>query len=439
MNEGERLSRESSRGAEFLTSLGQLISATALYPCDHPARLRALDRCWGDLDSLLREGTQTFSFLDDVVLCGRRELRDLRSWDLGSRLYEAGIQRLEFQPGTRREELDALADHVRSRLAGSDPEPLESACSRFPHIRVGTLTVRVEPTSEGAEERVDEPVRLEEELDTVRLVYAEASSARRAPAAEVRLAIESLAMAMDSLQRSGSGLIAIKSRDQYTAIHCMNVAILSMTFAERLGFRPDEIRQIGEAALLHDIGKTKTPDEILNKPGVLTADERKVIEDHTVEGCRMLLESRHNSRLAAAVAYEHHMGNHGRGYPETIYERDPHPVSRLVQVCDVYDALRTRRPFRAPMSSEDSLLFLEKRAGPYFHPGLVNSFVEMVRQMEFRTPRVQPQLSPAEAVEREAAAAHAASAETLRERLDAMADSLLAPEPTATVDWLEIL
>jgi putative nucleotidyltransferase with HDIG domain len=439
MTARERSHDATVEAAEFLTSLNQLTSVVSLYPQNHPARVEALDRCWSDLSRVLKHGGPTFSFLDEVVLFGQRELRDLRSWDLGGRLYEAGIQRVEIQPGLRPEELDAFADHVSSRLVGSEPEPLESGVRKFPNIQIGTLTVRVEPQSEDDEDSADEPVQLDEELDTVQLIYAEAAGAERLPAAEVRLAIESLALTMDSLQRAGSGLIAIKSRDQYTAIHCMNVAILSMTFAERLGCRPDEIRQIGEAALVHDIGKTKTPDEILNKPGVLTAEERKVIEAHTVEGCRLLLESSNGSRLAATVAYEHHMGNNGLGYPSTLYEREPHPVSRLVQVCDVYDALRTRRPFRAPMSAEESLRFVAERAEGYFHPRLVKAFVKMVQEMDHKTPRVQPQTSTIEKAEHEAGAAARKQAGSLQERLDAMAESLRAPEPAATVDWLEIL
>jgi len=439
MTPRERSDAAATEAAEFLTSLNQLTSAVSLYPKNHPARVEALDSCWSDLSCVLKHGGPTFSFLDEVVLYGQRELRDLRSWDLGSRLYEAGIQRLEIQPGLRLEELDAFAEHASSRLIGSDPESLESGARKFPNIQIGTLTVRVEPAWEDDEASADEPVQLEEELDTVRLVYAEAASAERLPAAEVRLAIESLALTMDSLQRTGSGLIAIKSRDQYTAIHCMNVAILSMTFAERLGCRPDEIRQIGEAALVHDIGKTKTPDEILNKPGVLTPEERKVIEAHTVEGCRLLLESSDSSCLAATVAYEHHMGTNGRGYPSTLYEREPHPVSRLVQVCDVYDALRTRRPFRPPRSAEESLRFVAERTEGYFHPGLVRAFVKMVQEMDHKTPRVQSQTSTIEKAEHEAGAAARKQAGSLKERLDEMAESLRAPEPAATVDWLEIL
>ena len=426
--------------SEFLTSLNHLFSAASLYPQAHPARLEALDASWSSLQELFEFGAPVFSFLDDVVLYGKIELRDMRSWDLGSRLYESGIQRVEIDRQVVQEELDSFIEHVRSRFTAADPEPIETAGTAFPHIRVGTLTVRVEPSVDEEYELPDEPVQLEEELDAVRWIYSEARSTELLPAAEVRLAVESLALTMESLKRSGSGLIAIKSRDQYTAIHCMNVAILSMTFAERLGFRPDEIRLIGEAAMLHDIGKTTTPDEILNKPGVLTPNERKVIEQHTIAGCRLLLESRQSSPLAATVAYEHHMGNEGRGYPSSIFGREPHPVSRLVQVCDVYDALRTRRPFRPPMDAAESLRFLSKRSGVFFHPALVKTFVEMVRQMEFKTPSVRPQTTALEQAEREAAAAlRAQDGGSLEERLDAMAESLLAPEPTATVDWLEIL
>ncbi len=137
--------------AEFLTGLGQLLSAASLYPEEHPARAQALDACWSDLQRLLVYGEPSFSFLDDVILYGRHELRDLRSWDLGSRLYEAGIQRVEIGGGVERRELDRLVEHVRLRLAGSDPEGTDVSDRAFPHIRLGSVTVRIEPTSVDAD------------------------------------------------------------------------------------------------------------------------------------------------------------------------------------------------------------------------------------------------------------------------------------------------
>ncbi len=104
MTARERSHDATVEAAEFLTSLNQLTSVVSLYPQNHPARVEALDRCWSDLSRVLKHGGPTFSFLDEVVLFGQRELRDLRSWDLGGRLYEAGIQRVEIQPGLRPEE-----------------------------------------------------------------------------------------------------------------------------------------------------------------------------------------------------------------------------------------------------------------------------------------------------------------------------------------------
>jgi putative nucleotidyltransferase with HDIG domain len=423
--------------AEFLTSLGNLLSVASLYPSNHPARRRSLDRCWGHLQGLLEREEPSFSFLDDVVLHGAELLHHFRSWELGLRLYESGIERIEFRRGVDREELGELVEHLQERLAGSAGDSIEEAESVLPHIRVGGVGLRATSRHEGDTAKADSAVPLDEEVDVVSWIYDQATERDRVPAAEVRLAVASLSLMLEDLHHWGAGMIAIKSHDQYTAIHCVNVAILSMTFAERLGFIPDEVRIIGEAGLLHDIGKTRTPDEVLNKPGKLTAEERAVIEEHSVEGCRLALEPPLEHWLAATVAYEHHMASDGKGYPKMRYERDPHPISRLVQVCDVYDALRTRRPFRGPMSGEDSLTFLKDRAGTLLHKALVKQFVEMVEAPEFDVPLVLPEPGFSDAHEREAVRAGQQSGDAGTP--SSTSDAFAAPEPTAVIDWLGIL
>ncbi len=432
-------SAAAGEAAEFLTSLGNLLSVAGLYPGNHPARRRSVDRCWSHLQELLEREEPSFSFLDDVVLHGSELLHEFRSWELGLRLYESGIERIEFRRGIEREELGGLADYLQERLAGSTNDSIEEAERVFPHISVGGVAMRPSsrPEEDAATTDTDAAVTLDEEVDVVGWIYEQAAERDRVPAAEVRLAVASLSMALEDLHHWGAGMIAIKSHDQYTAIHCVNVAILSMTFAEHLEFLPDEVRLIGEASLLHDIGKTKTPDEVLNKPGKLTAEERAVIEEHSVDGCRLALEPPLEHWLAATVAYEHHMSSDGKGYPKILYEREPHPVSRLVQVCDVYDALRTRRPFRGPMSGEESLTFLKDRAGSLLNKALVKQFVKMVETPEFNLPLVFPDVGVSEVHERAALQASQPSGDT---GTPGSGDSeLSAPELSAVIDWLGIL
>lgn len=142
------------------------------------------------------------------------------------------------------------------------------------------------------------------------------------------------------------------------------------------------IRAIGVAGLLHDIGKTRIPIEVLTKPGKLTDEERLIMNAHPVDGARLILQSEEDLDLAATVAYEHHVMLDGGGYPRLHYRRECMLASRLVHVCDVYDALSTRRPYRDAWPSGKTLAYLEERAGTEFDPDLVAAFVRTLRQGE---------------------------------------------------------
>jgi len=151
-----------------------------------------------------------------------------------------------------------------------------------------------------------------------------------------------------------------------------------MGVAERLGFSPAEVRSFGVAGLLHDIGKVAIPHDLLIKPGRYTDDERKVIQRHPIEGARMILERDRGLGLAAVVAYEHHIFLNGEGYPALVFARACHYASRIVHVCDVYDALCTDRPYRAAWHPEQALAYLHEQAGRELDPEVVHAFAEMI-------------------------------------------------------------
>lgn len=127
----------------------------------------------------------------------------------------------------------------------------------------------------------------------------------------------------------------------------------------------------GVAGLLHDLGKVCVPVEILNKPGPLTDAERPDIQPHPAEGARIILRGDAELDLTAVVAYEHHIMLNGGGYPRPHFGR-------------VYDALRTRRPYRDAWPADDVLAYLERGAGTEFDPDLVHAFVAMMRSRELR-------------------------------------------------------
>jgi putative nucleotidyltransferase with HDIG domain len=179
-------------------------------------------------------------------------------------------------------------------------------------------------------------------------------------------------------------LLRLKEFDQYTTTHAINVSVLTMALAESLGLGDSAVRAIGLAGLLHDLGKIRIPEEILNKPGKLTSLERSIIEAHPVDGARLILEGDEPLDLAATVAYEHHLCIDGRGYPALHYPREAHHASRLVHVCDVYDALRTKRPYRDAWTSAEALEYIGKRAGSEFDPSVVSAFTEMMQRWDLQ-------------------------------------------------------
>jgi putative two-component system response regulator len=174
----------------------------------------------------------------------------------------------------------------------------------------------------------------------------------------------------------------------------MNVSVLAMSLSEFLQLGESEIRTFGIAGLLHDLGKVTVPPEILNKSGRLTDEERAIMNRHPAEGARIILETERNLDLAAVVAYEHHIKLNGEGYPPLRYPRRCHQASDLIHVCDVFDALRTHRPYREAWETERILQYLERGAGREFDPDLALSFVRMMRAWDARVADIEDRAEP---------------------------------------------
>ncbi|HET8712428.1 MAG TPA: HD domain-containing phosphohydrolase [Gemmatimonadales bacterium] len=369
--------------ARFLNSFAQALAAMALYRTGHPARERAVDVAYQHIHDLQSDTPHPlFTFLGDEVVFGRHPLRELKSWDWGKRLAQAGIQRLEFEDQVSREDFEGFLEEVLARLTLSAIST-EARQMRRSSIRFGAVGLK------GETEIAPEPLptatiafSLGEEVDTLRWLQSEVQVKGSVPLAEAEAVVRSLAVAMHGGRQIMLPLLQLKEFDQYTTTHSMNVAVLSMALAEFLGLSATDVRSFGVAGLLHDIGKVRIPLEVLTKPGKLTDEERTLMNEHPVAGARMLLEVEEDLDLAAVVAYEHHIMINGGGYPILHYARDCHHASKLVHVCDVYDALRTRRPYREAWSFEKTLGYLQERSGLEFDPELCGAFVRMMKQWE---------------------------------------------------------
>jgi putative two-component system response regulator len=126
----------------------------------------------------------------------------------------------------------------------------------------------------------------------------------------------------------------------------------------------------------------------LNKKGKLDDNERTIMNAHPEEGARIILSTHDDLDLAAVVAYEHHIMIDGGGYPSMKFKRDCHQGSKLVHVCDVYDALRTKRPYRDAWPMKKVLGYMEEKAGTEFDKDVVEGFIHMMKVWEPRLARV---------------------------------------------------
>ncbi len=373
-----------SDATQFLTSLAQALSTMSLYPAGHPAREGVIEIAFGHLQALQRSDRRvSFSFLGDDVVFGDRPLRELRAWDWSARLAGAGIQRIEFETEVTREEFGGFLAQLLAKLtlfAAQQAGDAADAGARGP-IRFGTLGIR-ELAPEPQLQTATMALSLAEEAGTVQWINEEMQGGHALPLIEAEAVVRSLANAMHGDQAVVLPLLELRRYDEYTTTHSLNVCVLAMGLSEWFGLGARDVRAFGVAGLLHDVGKVKVPSDILNKPGRLTPEERDIMNRHPVDGAKIIIESEENLDLAAVVAYEHHIMLNGGGYPKLDFPRECHQASRLVHVCDVYDALRTHRPYRAAWPAPKVLAYLEERAGTEFDPDVAHRFVKMMAEWE---------------------------------------------------------
>ena len=381
----------------FLTSLAQALAKMSLYADGHPTRAKAADASFAQLRELQKvDATPRFSFLGPAVVYGDRAIRELSDWDWSARLSGAGIQRIEFPESVDSEAYRGFLEEILTNIAlvagGKLRSEAEQALGRLTPIRFGAIGVRASQERSTTIEEADtsEPalqLDLTEEADVVMWMHDEVAARGRLPLVEAEIVIDSLASAMHQQANALVPLLTLKEFDQYTTTHALNVAVLAMGLAEHLGLSTREVRSYGVAGLLHDLGKVKVPVEIVQKPGALTPEERAIMCQHPVDGARVILESDNRLDLSAAVAFEHHIMIDGGGYPSRRSRRDCHHASMLVHVCDVFDALRTHRPYRVAWETNAVVDYITQRMNTEFHPDVARAFVVMLRERELREAR----------------------------------------------------
>lgn len=185
----------------------------------------------------------------------------------------------------------------------------------------------------------------------------------------------------DSLLRNSGALLAlcrIKNKDNYTFQHSVSVGALMVSFCNGLGMSKEEIKHAGIGGMLHDVGKMRVPDSILNKPEKLTEQEFKIMRCHVVESTKILMATPSISEIAILVAGQHHERHDGSGYPEGLKGSEISKMGQMASIVDVYDALTSNRCYHKGIQPTDALRKIYDWSKFHFEPDLVQSFMKII-------------------------------------------------------------
>lgn len=174
------------------------------------------------------------------------------------------------------------------------------------------------------------------------------------------------------------GLSKIMEKDYYTYTHSINVGLYCMTFALKIGMPADEVHELGLGGMLHDVGKSKIPKDIINKKGALTEEEFQVVKNHTEKGMEVIRGLGCYGEKVIQMVGQHHEKYNGEGYHKGHAGEDISLYARICKLTDVYDALTTRRSYKKAMKPIEALTIMNSKMGHEFDPKLLVSFIKMM-------------------------------------------------------------
>ncbi|APQ10607.1 diguanylate cyclase [Pseudomonas oryzihabitans] len=225
--------------------------------------------------------------------------------------------------------------------------------------------------------KVTEPVWREARAVSMRMLDA-VKFGQELNVVEVRRAVGECVESVLKHPAASLWLARIKQRDHYTAEHCLRVSLYAIALGKELGMLPLELEELGVCGMLHDVGKLKVPEEILNKPGRLTDEEFRVMQAHTTYGYQLLMGNSEVPPAAVDVAHTHHERMDGKGYPRQLSAQRIPFKAKIIAVVDAYDAITSDRPYSKGRSSLEALRILFEARGSQFDEAVVLAFIQLI-------------------------------------------------------------
>ncbi len=235
------------------------------------------------------------------------------------------------------------------------------------------------PVRESVAEEMVRAQRIHEQAGrVVRDVMRDARLGKAIHTADVESVVTDITTSVSRNSGALLSLLRLKDADDYTFLHCVAVGTLMVTFARHLALDPETVRQAGIGGLMHDVGKMKIPDRVLNKPGKLTDEEFAVIRRHPEEGHAILVASQAVGEIPLDITIHHHERMDGSGYPHRLPAGSITQLARMSAIVDVYDAITSDRVYHKGMSPTDALRKMFEWSKFHFDEKLVHGFMRCI-------------------------------------------------------------
>jgi putative nucleotidyltransferase with HDIG domain len=363
---------------ELIRRLAAALRGSELYSPSHPLVRRGVDAFLSAATEGLRTAPSiVIGFIgDEIVVDGHRLPRGTATLvGFARQLRERDIEKVTLSRGLTRDEVCTVIAGFGDRTSPV-PLPDRLTAGGVRHVTLGRVVVEDvsdEQAGIAAARRVYGTA-----VETAETLWQAAKAGDQPDPGAARKIIDGLARLVTQDRTSLMALTALKKYDNYTFTHMVNVSALAMAQARALNIDGALLREFGFAALMHDIGKVNTPLEVLNKPDKLDKQEFEVMKQHVIDGANILRRTPEMPALASIVAFEHHLKQDLSGYPENIGSRKLNLCTMIVSIADVFDALRSNRPYREGLATARIRAIMGEQGSPAFNQPLLKRFVNMM-------------------------------------------------------------
>jgi len=392
---------------QFVKTLSAALAVRRSYFSDHPQVREAISRLQKSSNDMRGEGERfTLAFAGDVcVWKGRsvwvepttalRVYEALKAVGAGGIIFESGYNETDFRAlveslvansdflikgetsqEQRRDAREKAGVHMKQ--IGSTHLKLTQEMKADTNLEAETEFTGIILEESKLKDLVIPRKVFQESVGSVRSLLEDVREGKSVDLARAQYMIEKIDEALLKPDSGLSHLASVRDYDQFTYNHSVNVCIMAMAWARAMSLGTQTIRDVGIAAFLHDTGKMVIPSSVLEKAEGLSADEWRILRQHAPLGAEILIDSPGIPHVAISTAFGHHIHYNHSGYPRVSDRYTLSPITQIVTIVDVYEAITAKRPYKKGIPPERAVSHLLRWAGEKFHAELVRSFITYI-------------------------------------------------------------